>query len=61
MQTIAWTYENGQLVSRNEAGQWLFAWQAEEAIGIAFANLLNYAQPLGRSLLFFLDIDDNQK
>lgn len=46
-----WTFEDGRLVARDEAGALLWAWLAEDAIGRPLAALLNQAPALSLAIL----------
>ncbi len=46
-----WTFEDGRLIAKNNAGAVLLALQADEAIGRPLADFLNHDQVLNRLLL----------
>lgn len=50
--TAIWTFESGRLEARNEAGEVLRWWLADEAMGRPLAGLLNQAHSLSRLLLW---------
>ena len=47
-----WTYDDGHLVARNEDGDLVRKWSADEGMGGALAMLLNQAGDLSRLLLW---------
>lgn len=50
--TAIWMFEGGRLEARNEAGELLRWWLADEAMGRPLAALLNQAHSLSRLLLW---------
>ena len=50
--TAIWMFEGGRLEARNEAGELLRWWLADEAMGRPLAGLLNRAHSLSRLLLW---------
>ncbi len=52
MTAIWWTFEGGRLEARDEAGELLRWWLADEAMGRPLAGLLNQAHSLSRQLLW---------
>lgn len=46
-----WTFEDGHLVAKSDAGKMLLAWLADEAIGRPLADFLNHNQALSRLML----------
>lgn len=50
--TAIWTFESGRLIARNEAGELLRWWFADEATGWAFVCILSQVHSLGRLLLW---------
>jgi hypothetical protein len=50
--TAIWMFEGGRLEARDEAGELLRWWLADEAMGRALAGLLNQAHSLSRLLLW---------
>ena len=55
--TAIWMFEGGRLEARNEAGELLRWWLADEAMGRPLAGLLNQAHSLSRLLLWRIDHD----
>ena len=49
--TAIWMFKGGRLEARNEAGELLRWWLADEAMGRPLAGLLNQAHSLSRLLL----------
>lgn len=50
--TAIWTYDGGRLIARNEAGELLRWWFADEATGRAFVCILSQVPSLGRLFLW---------
>ena len=50
--TAIWMFEGGRLEARNEGGELLRWWLADEAMGRPLAGLLNQAHSLSRLLLW---------
>jgi hypothetical protein len=50
--TAMWTFEGRRLEARDEAGELLRWWLADEATGRPLAGLLNQAHSLSRLLLW---------
>jgi hypothetical protein len=60
--TAIWMFEGGRLEARNEAGELLRWWLADEAMGWPLAGLLNRAHSLSRLLLWpLLDAGEGQR
>ncbi|MGY8573898.1 hypothetical protein [Paracidovorax citrulli] len=59
--TAIWMFESGRLEARNEAGELLRWWLADEAMGRPLAALLNQAHSLSRLFLWpLLDAKEGQ-
>lgn len=59
--TAIWMFESGRLEARNEAGELLRWWLADEAMGGPLAALLNQAHSLSWLLLWpLLDAKEGQ-
>lgn len=59
--TAIWVFDGGRLEARDEAGELLRCWLADEAMGGPLAAFLNQAHSLSRLLLWpLLDAREGQ-
>lgn len=59
--TAIWMFEDGRLEARDEAGELLRSWLADEAMGRPLAGLLNQAHSMSQLLLWpLLDAKEGQ-